>query len=294
MSIESGVLPASEYDFTKFRGTKPWTLNADCVVEQYFDALERLSQNICDLRELALQVLSKNRFIIGEFGQSYWLDKRTGFSPNVTASHAYTPEFFQSLCIPTQPIRTIGSCKAYDTKVGTHIFLTQMEDGLPLTQKLKKLEFGATTGRQRMVGWWDSVEKADVLRYGGYQDIVINKLDVLSHDYEGDGDLKICVGYKACNGGILNEVPRSDSVRRQLEPIYETVPGWKEDISKIRSFADLPENAQNYVKQCMKSVIRLAQRGGHTIPLPNLRYIGVGPDPSQIIKDAPEVSELIS
>ena len=111
-----------------------------------------------------------------KFGQAYWLDKRHGFAPNVTASHTFTPEFFQSAGIPTQLIHNVGCCKAYDTKVGTHAFISEMER-TSLSARLRRIEYGATTGRQRMVGWYDA-EKGDALRYGGYQDLVLNKLDV--------------------------------------------------------------------------------------------------------------------
>ena len=77
--------------------------------------------------------------ILGEFCQAYWLDKRHGFSPNVTASHTYTPEFFESAGIPLQPVHTIGVAKAYDTKVGTHTFITQMDDAHPLAVRLNKI-----------------------------------------------------------------------------------------------------------------------------------------------------------
>jgi adenylosuccinate synthase len=162
-----------------------------------------------------------------------------------------------------------------------------------LTKKLKKIEFGTSTGRQRMVGWWDSVEKADVLRFGGYQDVVINKLDVLSYHFPKGGNLKVCVAYRDPKGNIIKHVPRNDKARAKLEPVYEELPGWEEDISKVRSFEELPINAKRYVALCIRSVVELAQSKGYKGALPNVRYIGVGPEPSQIIKDAPETKDLI-
>ena len=179
-AIELGVFPKEEFDFTRFRGATPFTLNLDALTQVTWAAGVALAKNIGEVRELILRELHAGHTIIGEFGQAYWLDKRHGFSPNVTASHTYTPEFFESAGIPVQRIHTFGVAKAYDTKVGTHTFLTQMDDAAPLTIKLKQLEFGTSTGRQRMVGWYDAVEKGDVLRYGGYQDLMINKIDALS------------------------------------------------------------------------------------------------------------------
>jgi len=293
-AIESGVFTAAEFDFTRFAGKEPFTFDHAAVLSAYWSAGQQLAHAIGDVRDRILGDLSADRRIIGEFGQAYWLDKRAGFAPNVTASHTYTPEFFQSAGIPVQAIHTVGCCKAYDTKVGTHVFLTKMEDAHPLQQALAKLEFGTSTGRQRMVGWSDLVEKADALRYGGYDDLVLNKLDALSpHGTWQGGDLLLCTGYRDAAGQTVMGVPRNDAVRRALKPIYATLPGWKSDISSIRSFAQLPPEARRYVAFTMAEIVRLAARGGSLRSLPNLRYIGVGPDPDQIISDVPATVELI-
>jgi adenylosuccinate synthase len=118
----------AEFDFAQFRGTEPFTLNLPRLTEVYWAAGTALAKNIGEVRELILRELAAGRTVIGEFGQAYWLDKRHGYSPNVTASHTYTPEFFESAGIPVQRIHTFGVAKAYDTKVGTHTFLTQMDD----------------------------------------------------------------------------------------------------------------------------------------------------------------------
>ncbi|MSU19080.1 MAG: adenylosuccinate synthase, partial [Lacunisphaera sp.] len=204
-------------------------------------------------------------------------------------SHTYTPEFFESAGIPVQRIHTFGVAKAYDTKVGTHTFLTQMDDAAPLTIKLKQLEFGTSTGRQRMVGWYDAVEKGDVLRYGGYQDLMINKIDALS----GGETLLICTAYQDAAGKRYQHVPRNEAVRKTLKPIYSQHAGWSEDISHIRRFADLPRNAQLYTAAMVRSLVQVAYGDQLPAVLPNLRYLGVGPQPSQIIKDVPPTAELI-
>jgi adenylosuccinate synthase len=293
-AIESGVFAASEFDFTRFAGKEPFTFDHAAVLSAYWSAGQQLAHAIGDVRDRILGDLAADRRIIGEFGQAYWLDKRAGFAPNVTASHTYTPEFFQSAGIPVQAIHTVGCCKAYDTKVGTHVFLTKMAETHPLQQALAKLEFGTSTGRQRMVGWSDLVEKADALRYGGYDDLVLNKLDALSpHGTWKGGDLLLCTGYRDAAGKTVMGVPRNDAVRRALQPIYATLPGWQADISSIRSFAQLPPEARRYVAFTMAEIVRLAARGGALRALPNLRYIGVGPDPDQIISDVPTTAELI-
>ena len=295
-AIELGVFDKSEFDFTRFRGSEPFRLNLDALTETYWTAGTALAQNIGEVRELILRELHAGRTIIGEFGQAYWLDKRHGYSPNVTASHTFTPEFFESAGIPVQRIHTFGVAKAYDTKVGTHTFLTQMDDAHPLAVKLKQIEFGTSTGRQRMVGWYDAVEKGDALRYGGFQDLMINKLDALTHSGEWRGDLQICTAYVDASGKRYAHVPRNEAVRRTLKPVYENFPGWSEDVSKVRHFAALPKNAQRYVAAMMKRLLDVAYDGSawpSADKLPNLRYLGVGPEPSQIIKDVPATAKLV-
>jgi adenylosuccinate synthase len=293
-AVEFGVFGPNEFDFTRFRGAEPFTLNLDVLIEVYWEAGRALARNIGEVRELLLREMGAGNSIIGEFGQAFWLDKRHGFSPNVTASHTFTPEFFESAGVPLQPIHTFGVAKAYDTKVGTHTFLTQMDDAHPLAKKLRQIEFGTSTGRQRMVGWFDAVEKGDALRYGGFQDVMINKADALTHGGEWRGDMLICTAYEDTAGRRHLHVPRNESVRRTLRPVYTRHPGWSEDISQVRYFADLPVNARRYVGAMMKSLLEAAHAGA-PLPatLPNLRYLGVGPGPSQIIKDVPATAELV-
>ena len=288
-AIELGIFDKTEFDFTQFRGSEPFTLNLDRMTEVYWKAGTALSKNIGEVRELVLREVAAGHTVIGEFGQAYWLDKRHGYSPNVTASHTFTPEFFESAGIPVQRIHTFGVAKAYDTKVGTHIFLTQMDDAHPLTVKLKLLEFGTSTGRQRMVGWYDAVEKGDVLRYGGYQDLMINKIDALS----GGHELLICTAYEDAGGKRFRHVPRNEAVRKTLKPVYTKHAGWSEDICHVRHFAELPKNAQLYTAAMVRNLLATAYGDKLPAVLPNLRYLGVGPEPSQIIKDVPATAELI-
>ncbi|HEY5228723.1 MAG TPA: adenylosuccinate synthetase [Opitutaceae bacterium] len=291
-TIDSGVFGKSEFDFTQFRGHKPFELNIERMTEVYWKAGVSLRNNIGEVRELILREIRSGHSIIGEFGQAYWLDKRHGFSP--TSSHTFTPEFFESANIPVQPIHTFGVAKAYDTKVGTHTFLTEMDESDPLGTKLKKIEFGTSTGRQRMVGWYDAVEKGDALRYGGFQDLMINKLDALTWSGDWKGELRICTAYEGSDGKRCHHVPRNEAVRKALRPVYETYPGWAEDVSNVRRFSDLPANARRYVAGMVRGIIDVAYEGqARPSVLPNMRYLGVGPDPSQIIKDVPTTAELV-
>ncbi|MSU47168.1 MAG: adenylosuccinate synthase [Lacunisphaera sp.] len=286
---ELGLFPKAEFDLGQFKGAAPFTLDVAKLTQVYWDAGQQLKQHIGEVRELVLRELAAGRTVIGEFGQAYWLDKRRGYSPNVTASHTFTPEFFESAGIPVQPIHTFAVAKAYDTKVGTHTFLTQMDDTLPICQQLKQIEFGTVTGRQRMVGWYDAVEKGDALRYGGFQDLMINKIDALTSATE----LLICTAYEDDNGRRYAHVPRNEAIRRALKAVYSKHPGWTENLTGVRRFADLPINAQLYTAAMVRSLVSVAYGDKLPTVLPNLRYLGVGPLPSQIIKDVPATADLL-
>ena len=289
-TVASGVFKADEFDFTQFRSAEPFTLDLERLAAAYWKAGTALSRNIGEVRELILREVGLGHTVIGEFGQAYWLDKRHGFSP--TSSHTYTPEFFESANIPVQAIHTFGVAKAYDTKVGTHTFLTQMPEGHPLGEKLKLLEFGTSTGRQRMVGWYDAVEKGDALRYGGFQDLMINKLDALTWSGDWKGDLQVCIGYETQDGRPCAHVPRNEAVRKTLRPVYE-LPRLGRGPFRRRHFADLPVNARRVCLRDGPRHPRCCVRGeSRPAVLPNLRYLGVGPGPSQIIKDVPPTAEL--
>jgi adenylosuccinate synthase len=295
--IDSGAFPGEAFDFNRFLGEEPFSLDAEAIVESYWQAGSSLKGQIGDVREKIRTTLLAGKYVIGEFGQAFWLDKRFGFQPNVTASHTLPAEFFLSTGVALQTAHTFGVCKAYDTKVGTHVFVCEFPEDHPLGKRLAKLEYGTTTGRQRMVGWFDAVEKGDAIRFGGCQDLVINKIDALTYggDWLPGGELLICTGYRHPDGSLVRHVPRDISTHRQMRPVYKQLPGWEEDISKVRTFDNLPLNAKRYVANMVKATLDVAYGDENEWPqvLPNLRYIGVGPDPDQIIGDVPETRELV-
>ncbi len=293
-AIKLGLFDENEFDFSIFKGEDPFTLDVEKIVEIYWDTAQNLVDKIVDVRELVRGAQSAGRYVIGEYGQAYWLDKRQGFSPNVSASHTYAPEFFNSACQPVQPLHVFGVAKAYDTKVGTHVFITQEDPEHPLFVLLRRLEFGVSTGRQRMVGWYDAVEKGDTLRFGGFDDLMINKIDALTHSGDWNGNLKICIAYEDAEGNRYQRVPRTEALRKTLKPVYQEYAGWSQDISECRKFDELPAEAKAYIAGMMRALLDSAYHGDEwPAELPNLRYIGVGPMPSQVIRDIPEIRELL-
>lgn len=293
-AIKLGLFDENEFDFTIFKGEEPFTLDVEKITEIYWDTAQNLADKIVDVREVVRGAQQAGRYTIGEYGQAYWLDKRQGFSPNVSASHTYAPEFFNSACQPVQPLHVFGVAKAYDTKVGTHVFITEEDPEHPLFKILRLLEFGVSTGRQRMVGWYDAVEKGDTLRFGGFDDLMINKIDALTHADDWNGNLKICIAYEDAESKRYYRVPRTEALRKTLKPVYQEYAGWTQDISKCRKFDELPVEAKAYVAGMMRSLLDSAYHGDEwPAELPNLRYVGVGPMPSQVIRDIPEIRELL-
>jgi len=294
-SLNENIFSDNEFNFEIFSTDEPFDVNFEILEETYWNAGQKLSDCIVDIRCNVLSKLNDKRTVVVEFGQAYWLDKRHGFTPNVTASHTFSGEIFQSAGIPLTEVSQVGCCKAYDTKVGTHHFITHINpENSQLGKKLSQMEFGTSTGRQRMVGWFDAVEKGNALRYGGFEWLVINKLDALSALDGEFKELKICVAYKDPDGNRITTVPRSEKTRKSLLPIYEILPAWNEDISKCENFDDLPEAAKNYVKVMARSICEVAY--GEELKrnvLPNLLFLGVGPNPGQIIQDLPSLSEII-
>jgi len=180
-SLNENIFSDNEFNFEIFSTDEPFDVNFEILEETYWNAGQKLSDCIVDIRCNVLSKLNDKRTVVVEFGQAYWLDKRHGFTPNVTASHTFSGEIFQSAGIPLTEVSQVGCCKAYDTKVGTHHFITHINpENSQLGKKLSQMEFGTSTGRQRMVGWFDAVEKGNALRYGGFEWLVINKLDALS------------------------------------------------------------------------------------------------------------------
>ena len=162
--------------------------------------------------------------------------------------------------------RVIGVAKAYLTRVGSGPFPT--EDFGPDGEEIRRKggEFGAVTGRPRRCGWLDLVALRYAVRVNGLTCLALTKLDILT----GFDEIKVCNSYKSGDATLTN-FPSAIAKLEKVEPIYYTLPGWKEDISTARKFEDLPANAQAYVKH-------IEEVTGVPVVL-----IGVGPDREQLI-----------
>ena len=145
---------------------------------------------------------------------------------------------------PGQIGKVLGVAKAYTTRVGAGPFPTEIKD--ELGEKIQKTggEYGATTGRPRRCGWLDAVALRYAVGLHGCTSLCLTKMDVL----DGISPLRIATAYKY-RGQVLSEFPADTSILDQLEPIYEQMEGWHEDLSRARTLGELPVQAQSYIKR---------------------------------------------
>lgn len=237
-------------------------IRVDEVVEELLGYAERLKPMVCDTALILHQALEKGQTVLLEGGQGTLLDVDHGTYPFVTSSSPIAGGATIGSGIgPTKINSVIGILKAYTTRVGAGPFPTELFDEWGERLRAVGHEFGTTTGRERRCGWFDAPVAKYATRINGLTDIFLTKLDVLT----GIKEIPVCVAYDV-DGERTDEIPVSQSDFHHAKPIYEIFPGWDEDISKAKTFEDLPKNAQDYV-------LALERLSGTRISA-----IGVGPD----------------
>jgi adenylosuccinate synthase len=178
-----------------------------------------------------------------EGAQGTLLDIDHGTYPFVTSSNPIAGAACVGAGIgPTQIDDVWGICKAYQTRVGEGPFPTELTDATGLYLRDVGHEYGATTGRERRCGWLDLVALRYAVRLNGMTGLVITKIDVLN-DLD---EIKVCTAYRY-QGEVMAEMPPSQTVFHHVEPVYETLPGWKSDISGARDLGELPLAARDYL-----------------------------------------------
>jgi adenylosuccinate synthase len=217
---------------------------SDEIVEELLSYAERLRPMVSDTSLLLHTALAENKTVLFEGGQATMLDVDHGTYPFVTSSNSTAGGASTGSGIgPNTISRVIGIIKAYTTRVGSGPFPTELEDANGERLRKAGAEFGTTTGRPRRCGWYDAPIARYSARINGITDFVLTKLDVLT----GFAEIPVCVAYEV-DGVRFDEMPVNQSDFHHATPIYETFPGWTEDISTARTFDDLPVNAQNYVR----------------------------------------------
>lgn len=221
------------------------TLDAESIIDQYKAFAQRLAPHVVNISIVMDQAIKENKQILFEGAQGTHLDIDHGTYPFVTSSNTVSGNACCGAGIgPKEITGVVGIVKAYTTRVGSGPFPTELFDEIGDKIQKKGAEFGATTGRRRRCGWLDTVLLRNAVRLNGLTGLVITKLDVLG----GLEQLKICTGYDY-NGEIVPDFPASLKILGSCKPVYDILPGWQEDISGIRKFKDLPENAKKYLSR---------------------------------------------
>jgi len=220
-------------------------LNAEDIIEEYSAYAARLAPYVGNISVELHRSLKAGNQVLFEGAQGTHLDIDHGTYPFVTSSNTLSGNACCGAGLgPKEIHHVIGIVKAYTTRVGRGPFPSELFDDIGETIQKKGAEFGATTGRKRRCGWLDTVILNNAVRLNGLTGLAVTKLDIL----DGLESINICTAYDY-KGETLDYFPGDLHVLGQCNPIYETLPGWKEDISGIRNFADFPENAKNYLKR---------------------------------------------
>jgi adenylosuccinate synthase len=205
---------------------------------------ERVRDMVTDVSEYLGDALAAGKKILFEGAQGTLLDIDFGTYPFITSSNSTVGGILTGLGVgPKQLHRITGIVKAYQTRVGAGPFPTELDNSVGENLRAKGSEYGATTGRPRRCGWLDLVLLRYSARINGVDDLAIMKLDVLD---ELD-KIKVCTGYRF-NGEQLSSPPQSALFFDQLEPIYETLPGWSKPVNGCRNYDELDPNAKSYLK----------------------------------------------
>jgi adenylosuccinate synthase len=220
----------------------------DGLYEEYKDYANRLKKYVCDTAVMLNTAIKEKKRVLFEGAQGTLLDVDHGTYPYVTSSNSTAGGAATGTGVgPTKIDKVIGVVKAYTTRVGEGPFPTEFKKDLMDKIREKGREFGATTGRPRRCGWFDSVVVRHAVMVNGIDEIVVTKLDVL----DCLDSLKVCTAYKF-EGKLYKDFPSDSKVLSNCEPVYEELPGWKTDTTGITSYSGLPRNAKNYLKKVQK------------------------------------------
>lgn len=225
------------------------TLNLNLNAQEEFDKIISLKDQIKpflgDTTHLFKQAIKEENTILFEGAQAHHLDIDHGTYPFVTSSNVGAGGICTGLGIPPKAVdAVIGIAKAYTTRVGEGPFPSELSGKEGDELREAGGEFGATTGRPRRCGWFDAVVVRHSVFANGIDTLNLTKLDVLS----GLPEIKIATKY-ILDGKEIHKVPTTRKANQKLEIEYITLPGWEEDISGLKNFHDLPQNAQNYIKK---------------------------------------------
>ena len=225
-------------------------MNIEAVFQEYIQYAEVIKPYVKDTSVLLNKQFENDKKVLFEGAQGALLCLDHGTYPFVTSSSPTAASVPVNTGVsPAYINEVVGVTKAYSTRVGGGFFATEFEDEVAQNIRVVGNEFGTTTGRPRRIGWIDTVVLRHTKRVSGLTSLSVMLLDVLS----GIDTLKICVAYKL-DGEHIDYIPASIKDYERCEPVYIEVDGWKEDITNVASFSDLPVNAQNYLNKITELV----------------------------------------
>lgn len=237
-------------------------------IAMYTSLAAKLKPYVGDTIELLNDAYDQGKRILIEGANATMLDIDFGTYPYVTSSNPAIGGIANGLGLaPSKYDAVVGVVKAYTTRVGAGPYPTEIHGQLASELREVGGEYGTTTGRPRRIGWMDIIALRYVIRINGFTHLNITKLDVL----DGLDEIQVGVGYHLPNGERVGSMPADLETLEQLQVDYETLPGWKSDISKIRKWEELPLNARKYVE-------RIEKLSG--VPV---KWIGVGPGRDAIV-----------
>lgn len=218
-------------------------VDVDAVVEEVWAHAEGISDHICDTRTLLFERIDAGDEIVMEGAQGTFLDLDYGTYPFVTSSHPVAGGACLGTGIgPTAIDRVIMVAKAYSTRVGSGPFPTEQDNEIGDLIRERGQEYGTTTGRPRRCGWLDGVALRTAARINGATSLGLTLLDVL----DGFEKISVCTAYQI-GGQSYTVVPSEVAKVSAAKPVFQTVNGWRDDVSEIRRFEDLPGAAREYV-----------------------------------------------
>lgn len=218
-------------------------LEADAIANQWLAYADRIALHVCDTTAVLHEALAAGRRVLFEGAQGSLLDINHGTFPFVTSSTCTAAGAAAAAGAPPSAIRSyLGVIKAYSTRVGGGPFPTELADETGNAIRNRGREFGTTTGRPRRCGWFDAFAVRYSVALGGITQAAVMHLDTLSTFPE----VRICTGYRY-NDRDLRSFPADLRALSGVTPVYETLPGWREELGGATSFEELPDAARRYV-----------------------------------------------
>lgn len=242
-------------------------LDGEAIYQEFKAYADRLEPFVYDTTHFLLDAVEENKKLLFEGAQGALLDIDHGTYPFVTSSNSSGVGVSAGSGVPAKWIdHVVGVAKSYSTRVGGGPFPTELHDDVGQLIRDTGNEYGTTTGRPRRCGWFDAVAVRYTRRLSGVDSIALMMLDVLSVLDK----IEVCTAYEI-DGQRVDRFPGHAEALKEAKPIYETLPGWKEDVTGCRSYDQLPENARAYVER-IETLIGCP-----------VKYVSVGPDREQTI-----------